>query len=65
MGPVHTRRNGQRFRCYVTHAKQIGAEGPAAYQVAAEPMERHCCRSWPNICRGRREAWTRLRLQRR
>jgi hypothetical protein len=42
MGPAHTRRNGQRFRYYVTHAKQIGAVGPAAYRVPAELIERHC-----------------------
>jgi DNA invertase Pin-like site-specific DNA recombinase len=42
MGPAHTSRNGQRFRYYVTHAKQMEVGGPAAYRVAAEPMERHC-----------------------
>jgi hypothetical protein len=42
MGPAHTRRNGQRFRYYVTHAKQIGVVGPAAYRVSAEPIESHC-----------------------
>jgi hypothetical protein len=42
MGPAHTRRNGQHFRYYVTHAKQMGVGGPAAYRVAAEPVERHC-----------------------
>jgi hypothetical protein len=42
MGPAHTRRNGQRFRYYVTHAKQIGAEGAAAYRISAEALERHC-----------------------
>lgn len=42
MGPVHTKRNGQRFRYYVTHAKCIATGGPAAYRIAADPMERHC-----------------------
>ncbi|GAA4003719.1 recombinase family protein [Sphingomonas humi] len=42
MSPAHTCRNGQRFRYYVTHAKQIKVGGPAAYRVAAEPMEQHC-----------------------
>ena len=42
MGPTHTRRNGQRFRYYVTHPKSVEQGSPAAYRVAAEPMERHC-----------------------
>jgi DNA invertase Pin-like site-specific DNA recombinase len=42
MGPAHTCRNGQRFRYYVTHAKQIGTAGPVAYRVAAEAIEQHC-----------------------
>ena len=42
MGPAHTRRNGQRFRYYVTHAKCIVPGGPAAYRIAAEPIEHHC-----------------------
>lgn len=42
MGPAHTCRNGQRFRYYVTHAKQIEIGGPAAYRVAAEAIEQHC-----------------------
>jgi len=40
MGPAHTHRNGQRFRYYITHAKCIEAGGPAAYRIAAEPIER-------------------------
>jgi DNA invertase Pin-like site-specific DNA recombinase len=42
MGPAHTRRNGQRFRYYVTHTKRIEAGGPAAYRIAAEAIEQHC-----------------------
>ncbi|MBC7603673.1 MAG: recombinase family protein [Ramlibacter sp.] len=42
MGPTHTRRNGQRFRYYVTQPKSVKEGAPAAYRVAAEPMERHC-----------------------
>jgi site-specific DNA recombinase len=42
MGPAHTCRNGQRFRYYVTHGKQIKKGGPAAYRVAAAPIEKHC-----------------------
>ncbi len=42
MGPVHTTRNGQRFRYYVTHAKCIESGGTAAYRIAAETIERHC-----------------------
>jgi DNA invertase Pin-like site-specific DNA recombinase len=42
MGPVHTKRNGQRFRYYVTHAKSIEAGKPAAYRIAAEAIDRHC-----------------------
>lgn len=42
MGPAHTKRNGQRFRYYVTHAKCIGTGEPAAHRVAADAIERHC-----------------------
>jgi DNA invertase Pin-like site-specific DNA recombinase len=42
MGPAHTRRSGQRFRYYVAHAKWIEQDGPAAYRIAAEPIEHHC-----------------------
>jgi hypothetical protein len=42
MGPAHTKRNGLRFRYYVTHTKCIEAGGPAAYRIAAEPIEHHC-----------------------
>ena len=42
MGPTHSRRNGQRFRYYVTHPKCIAKGGPSAYRIAAEGIERHC-----------------------
>lgn len=44
MGPVHTTRNGQRFRYYVTHAKRIQPGNPAAYRLAAEAIESIVCR---------------------
>jgi DNA invertase Pin-like site-specific DNA recombinase len=44
MGPVHTSRSGQRFRYYVTHPKSVKPDGPAAYRLAAEALERHCCK---------------------
>ena len=43
MGPVHSRRNGQRFRYYVTHPKTIGEGDPAGYRLAAEGIETICC----------------------
>ena len=43
MGPVHTLRNGQRFRYYVTHPKTIRAGAPAAYRLAADAIENVCC----------------------
>ena len=43
MGPVHTTRNGQRFRYYVTHPKTIRDGDPAAYRLAAEAIETICC----------------------
>jgi site-specific DNA recombinase len=43
MGPVHTTRNGQRFRYYVTHPKSIGVGHPAPYRLAADPIERIVC----------------------
>ena len=43
MGPVHTTRNGQRFRYYVTHPKTIREGGPAAYRLAADAIETICC----------------------
>ncbi|MEO6112974.1 MAG: recombinase family protein [Sphingomicrobium sp.] len=42
MGPVHTTRNGQRFRYYVTHPKTIKNGDPAPYRLAADDLERHC-----------------------
>ena len=42
MGPTHSRRNGQRFRYYVTHPKCIAEGAPAAYRVAAGAIERQC-----------------------
>ncbi|UUR08148.1 recombinase family protein [Sphingomonas glaciei] len=42
MGPVHTTREGQRFRYYVTNAKRIEAGGPIAYRIAAVTIERNC-----------------------
>lgn len=43
MGPVHTTRNGQRFRYYVTHPKTIGNDGPPAYRLPANAIEAVCC----------------------
>lgn len=43
MGPVHTTRSGQRFRYYVTHRKTLEPDGPAAYRLAADDLERRCC----------------------
>lgn len=43
MGPVHTTRSGQRFRYYVTHPKSLEHDGPAAYRLAADELERRCC----------------------
>jgi site-specific DNA recombinase len=42
MGPAHTTRSGQRFRYYATHPKTVTADGPAAYRLAADGLERHC-----------------------
>jgi len=42
MGPTHTQRNGQRFRYYVTHHRSLSEDGPAAYRIAADALERHC-----------------------
>ena len=43
MGPVHTMRNGQRFRYYVTHPKTIREGGPPPYRLAATAIETICC----------------------
>lgn len=43
MGPAHTTRSGQRFRYYVTHPKTLERDGPAAYRLAADELERRCC----------------------
>ena len=43
MGPVHTTRNGQRFRYYVTHPRTIREGDPAPYRLAADAIERICC----------------------
>ena len=43
MGPVHTTRNGQRFRYYVTHPRTIREGDPAPYRLAANAIERICC----------------------
>lgn len=43
MGPVHTTRNGQRFRHYVTHPRTIREGDPAPYRLAADAIERICC----------------------
>lgn len=43
MGPVHTTRNGQRFRYYVTHPKTIRDDGPPAYRLSATAIESVCC----------------------
>ena len=44
MGPVHTTRNGQRFRYYVTHPRTIGEGDPAAYRLSADGIETICCK---------------------
>jgi hypothetical protein len=43
MGPVHTTRNGQRFRYYVTHPKCIGEGDPAPFRLAADAIENIIC----------------------
>ena len=43
MGPVHTTRNGQRFRYYVTHPKTIKEGDAKAYRLAADAVEKICC----------------------
>lgn len=43
MGPVHTTRSGQCFRYYATHPKTLERDGPAAYRLAADQLERRCC----------------------
>ncbi len=43
MGPVHTTRNGQRFRYYVTHPKTIRDGDPAPYRLSANAIETICC----------------------
>jgi DNA invertase Pin-like site-specific DNA recombinase len=43
MGPVHSTRSGQRFRYYATHPKTLEKDGPAAYRLAADALERRCC----------------------
>ena len=53
MGPVHTTRRGQRFRYYVTHPKTIRDNGPAAYRLAADELERHCTSLLADILPGR------------
>ncbi len=49
MGPVHTTRNGQRFRYYVTHPRTIREGDPAPYRLAADAIElgRPGCASAP------------------
>ena len=42
MGPVHTKRSGQRFRYYVTHPKTIMDGDPGPYRLAADELERLC-----------------------
>ena len=42
MGPVHTKRSGQRFRYYVTHPRTINDGDPGPYRLAADQLERHC-----------------------
>jgi DNA invertase Pin-like site-specific DNA recombinase len=43
MGPVHTTRNGQRFRYYVTHPKSIKEGDPKAYRLTADAIENIVC----------------------
>jgi DNA invertase Pin-like site-specific DNA recombinase len=43
MGPVHTTRNGQRFRYYVTHPKSIREGAPAPFRLAADAIENIVC----------------------
>lgn len=43
MGPVHTTRNGQRFRYYVTHPKSIQDGDPTAHRLRADAIENIVC----------------------
>ena len=43
MGPVHTMRNGQRFRYYVTHPRTMMEGDSPAYRLAAKAIEKICC----------------------
>jgi len=43
MGPVHTTRNRQRFRYYVTHPKTIRDGEPTPYRLSANAIETTCC----------------------
>lgn len=52
MGPVHTMRNGQRFRYYVTHPKTMTEGSPAPYRLAAKAIETVCCEILANHIAG-------------
>ncbi len=52
MGPVHTTRNGQRFRYYVTHPKTITDGCPAPYRLSAKAIETICCELLANHITG-------------
>ena len=43
MGPVHTTRNRQRFRYYVTHPKTMHEGSPPPYRLSASAIEAVCC----------------------
>ncbi|MBW0145767.1 recombinase family protein [Sphingomicrobium clamense] len=42
MGPVHTVRNGQRHRYYVTHPKGVATGDPAPLRMPADKLEALC-----------------------
>ena len=43
MGPVHTRRSGQRYRYYATHPSAMSEGGEPPYRLPANQLERLCC----------------------
>ena len=43
MGPVHTRRNGQRYRYYATHPRAMSDGSQPPYRLPANQLEQLCC----------------------
>ena len=43
MGPVHTRRNGQRYRYYATHSRGMIDSDEPPYRLPANQLEQLCC----------------------